>query len=422
MYTAQLSWSTVQYMVAEVQYGGKVTDNMDRRLFATYANVWYAPRTLDAAFTFNPAHPIAKIPGDFKYIVPDFPEIDAYRRFTASLPEIDTPEIYGLHPNADLTFRLKEATAFITTLSDTQPKQAGGGAGRSLDDVVMDKAAELLGKLPADYVEEEYRARIRKLGGLGEPLNIFLYQEIQRLQSVIGKVRSMLNAMQQAIRGEIVMTAELLQAMTDIFDAKVPRSWLFTPGGDEFSWLIPALGMWFASLLERDTQLRTWLTTTRPNSYWMAGFSNPQGFLTAMKQEVTRLHRAQHWALDDVEYYAEVTEMERPDAVRAPPKEGVYVHTTFVEGARWDKHTASLAESEPKKLFAPMPVVFITAVAKGPLKEKMDALGQCYSCPVYRYPTRTERYRILSIPLPSRGISPDAWTLRGVCLLALTLS
>jgi dynein heavy chain len=140
-----------------------------------------------------------------------------------------------------------------------------------------------------------------------------------------------------------------------------------------------------------------------------------------MKQEVTRLHRAQKWALDDVEYYAEVTDMDRPESVRAPPKEGVYVNTTFVEGARWDKHTGSLAESEPKKLYASMPVVYITAVAKGPLREKMDALGPCYSCPVYRYPTRTERYRILSIPLPTKGVPADAWTLRGVCLLALTL-
>ena len=217
------------------------------------------------------------------------------------------------------------------------------------------------------------------------------------------------------------MTAELLQAMADISDARVPRSWLYTAGNDEFSWLIPTLGAWFASLLERDAQLRGWLTAGRPASFWLAGFSNPQGFLTAMKQEVTRLHRAQHWALDDVEFYAEVTDMDSAAAVRAPPKEGVYVHSTFIEGARWDKHAGALAESEPKKLYAAMPVIYITAMAKGPLKEKMDALGPAYSCPVYRYPTRTEKYRILSIPLPCKGTPADAWTLRGVCLLALTM-
>lgn len=421
MYGGLLSWSTIQYMVAEVQYGGKITDNMDRRLFGTYAAHFMAAKVLEPNFLFNPAHPIMKIPMDFKYAVPDLPDVEQYRKYISTFPEIDSPEIFGLHPNADLTFRVKEATAMLATLSETQPKQSSGGSGRSMDDVVMEKAGELQSKLPEDYIEDDYKVKIRKLGGLSEPLNIFLYQEIQRFQAVIARVRAMLTAMQQAIRGEIVMTSELLQAMADMFDARVPRSWLFTPGGDEFSWLLPTMGMWFASLLERDVQLRTWLNNGRPNTYWLAGFSNPQGFLTAMKQEVTRLHRGQSWALDDVEYYSEVSEMDRSENVRSPPKEGVYVHGLFVEGARWDKHSSSVAESEPKKLYAAMPIVHVTAVSSNLMREKRNAMGPSYDAPVYRYPTRTERYRVFNIALPTRHASSDHWILRGVAILCITL-
>merc|ERR1712054_645307 len=35
-----LSWTTIQYMVAEVQYGGRITDDLDRELFVTYAAKW----------------------------------------------------------------------------------------------------------------------------------------------------------------------------------------------------------------------------------------------------------------------------------------------------------------------------------------------------------------------------------------------
>lgn len=34
---------TVQYMVAEAQYGGRITDDLDRELFNTYAAKWFCP-------------------------------------------------------------------------------------------------------------------------------------------------------------------------------------------------------------------------------------------------------------------------------------------------------------------------------------------------------------------------------------------
>lgn len=55
------------------------------------------------------------------------------------MPEKDNPLIFGLHPNADLTFRLKESTEMINTLIDTQPKESSGGSGKSREDEVKEK-------------------------------------------------------------------------------------------------------------------------------------------------------------------------------------------------------------------------------------------------------------------------------------------
>ncbi len=427
IYNGPISWPTVQYIISDCQYGGKITDNMDRRCFGTYTSQWISARVLQPTFKYNPEHPVGKIPGNYLYTIPDINDLEGFRKHISSFPEIDSPEIYGLHPNADLTFRVKEVTALLNTLSETQPKSSGGGGGKSMDEVVKEKAAELLLQVPADYIEEEFVVKIRKLdGGADNPLNIFLFQELQRLQAVIKRVRTMLSAMISAINGEIVMTSELLVAMTDVFDAKVPRPWLYTPGGDEFSWLMPYLGTWFASFKERDAALGGWLNVGRPNSFWMTGFSNPQGFLTSMKQVVTRLHKGQLWALDDVDYMCEVQQEVDGSQVKAPPKEGVFVHGMFIDGARWDKSAGSLAESEPKKLFAPMPVISVTVMTKDLMRLKRNDItgsttggdDKLFSAPCYRYPLRNDRYRVFQVDIPTmKGLHPDHWILRGGALL-----
>jgi dynein heavy chain len=418
LYSGAISWPTVQYMVSEVQYGGKITDDMDRRLFATYAETWMSPRILEPDFTYNPATPIAPIPGAFVYTVFASTEIERYRAVASSFPEIDSPEIFGLHPNADLTFRVKEVTAFVNVMSDTQPKESGGGGGATREDVVMEKASELLKQLPEDYIEDDYMSKIRgKLGGMKIPLNIFLFQEIQRLQRVIARVRNMLTAMQQAIRGEVVMTTELLESINDIYDARVPKSWLYNPGGSEFSWLLPTLGLWFTSLLERDAQNRGWLNSGRPNAFWLTGFFNPQGFLTGMKQEVTRKHKG--WAIDNVVYLTEVTKFDRIEQVRQGPAEGVFIHGLFLDGAGWDKASDTIVESEPKKMFASLPVLHVTGVTKADKAQKRDPSG-FYECPCYKYPARTDRYRIFMVDLPTTTLKPRHWILRGAALLCST--
>lgn len=82
-----------------------------------------------------------------------------------------------------------------------------------------------------------------------------------------------------------------MDSINAIFDARVPYRWVYDPTGAEISWVIPTLAKWFNDLIERNKQLNDWLKNTRPPTFWLGGFFNPQGFLTAMKQEVTRMHK-----------------------------------------------------------------------------------------------------------------------------------
>jgi dynein heavy chain len=434
-----LSWSTIQYMVSEVQYGGRITDDMDRELFNTYANRWLCEQALKPGFSFlGPTPVITDMAATDGYSLPTDEGFDIaiYKSFIEKIPNVDSPSIFGLHKNADLTYRQLEASMLLSTIAETQPKDgsassSGGGVQKSRDEIVKDKAKELLSRMPKDFIDDQVRVQVGKHKGppgtsdkgFQAPLNIFMFQEIQRIQRVIGIVRTNLSSLVMAIDGTVVMTPELMDDLNMIYDARIPRSWTHDASGAEISWLTPSLGSWFTGLLDRVNQLTTWLDNGRQamKGYWLTGFLNPQGFLTAVRQEVTRQHKKDSWALDDVVTHTEVIGYDI-EKVRDVPDEGQNIYGLFLEGAKWNRFEGRLDESDPKKLFSQMPVIHVTAVTA---KEKKAKTGGDYGphgpyeCPVYKYPKRTDKYLIFRMNLKTQE-NPDHWKLRGVAMLCST--
>ena len=95
-----------------------------------------------------------------------------------------------------------------------------------------------------------------------------------------------------------------------------------------------------------------------------------------------------------------------------------------MDGAAWSIPEGTIVESQPKKLFSNMPVLYVTAHYK--VNRKMAPTGidygpfGPYECPVYKYPSRTDRYKIFTVLLPSKDSRPLHWVLRGVALLCTT--
>ena len=55
LYNGPISWPTVRFMVSEVQYGGKITDSLDRRLFMVHSALAYAAQELRKCGVFDNA-------------------------------------------------------------------------------------------------------------------------------------------------------------------------------------------------------------------------------------------------------------------------------------------------------------------------------------------------------------------------------
>uniref|UniRef100_A0A673Z5Z6 Dynein heavy chain 5, axonemal-like n=1 Tax=Salmo trutta TaxID=8032 RepID=A0A673Z5Z6_SALTR len=395
-----VNWSCLRYMLGEVQYGGRVTDDLDKHLLNTFTRVWFSESTFADKFCFYKGYTIPKAKN-----VPD------YLLHIETLPLVDSPEVFGLHPNADITYQTNMANEILSTIINIQPKDSGGGGGETREATVQKLANEMLDKLPPDYVPHEVRTHLQKMG-LFQPMNIFLRQELDRMQRIIGCVRSTLTDLKLAIDGTIIMSEDLRDALDSMYDARIPKLW------QKISWDSATLGFWFTELLERNQQFHTWISSGRPHQFWLTGFFNPQGFLTAMRQETTRMNLAKGWALDTVVLHNDVTRMMREDVTAPPPDDmgGVYIYGLFLDGAGWDKRNAKLTESPPKVLFTVLPVVHVYAISTLASDAKRQQGISLYSCPVYKKPRRTDLTFIFSLLLRTFQ-SPDHWTLRGVALL-----
>ena len=58
-----------------------------------------------------------------------------YVHYIRSLPINDTPEIFGLHDNANITFAQNETFSLLQGILKMQPKSSSG-AGRSREEVI----------------------------------------------------------------------------------------------------------------------------------------------------------------------------------------------------------------------------------------------------------------------------------------------
>ncbi|KAK7101384.1 hypothetical protein V1264_019771 [Littorina saxatilis] len=358
-------FDAISYMTGECNYGGRVTDDWDRRCLLTILGDFYNPNvTNEPKFKFSPSG---------NYTVPPKGSYDDYIEFIRALPSTQHPEIFGMHENVDISRELQDVKNMFDSVLLTQGGSGGGGGGKT-DEQLQTIATDVLSKLPKDYDIE--RATKKYPVVYEESMNTVLVQEMERFNRLLSIIRSSLVNLQKAIKGLVVMSADLETCAQSLLIGKLPALWMKR----SYPSLKP-LGSYVNDFLERLKFLQTWYDNGKPDQFWVSGFFFTQAFLTGVMQNYARKFTI---PIDKLAFDFEVL-----NTAVGRPEDGAYIHGLFLDGARWDHETGKLGEQLPRVLNEPIPTIWL----KPGMMTEIDTSDKRYKCPVYK---TSERKGVLS--------------------------
>ncbi|KAL7754338.1 hypothetical protein RI367_000319 [Sorochytrium milnesiophthora] len=423
-----IPWDALRYLTGEIAFGGRVTDEWDRRTLNTLLNKYYTPRIMDDSYRFSTSN---------AYYAPPDGDLVSFRTFIDHLPFDEEPAVFGMHPNANISYQVQETKRLVRTVLDVQPRLVSGGGGSSSEESVMSLANSILSAWPEPLVISlptairmtsatkerpksavtETLFRMDESGRMLNSLSTVLYQESVRFNRLLRVVRGSLENLIKAIKGMIVMSAQLELVFNSLLNNEVPAAWAHVA----YPSLKP-LSSWVQDFHARVQFMNDWIVKGQPRTFWLPGFFFPQGFLTGVFQNHARKYSIPIDTLKFTYYIQDEEQLDDYPAEGTPvdDQDGVSCKGLFIEGARWDRSKRLLQDSFPMEMYSTMPLIrFVPRVGTDP---KITSLT--YIAPLYKTSARAGTLSttghstnfVVSVFLPSDK-PVDYWIAKGVALL-----
>eukprot|EP00743_Colponemidia_sp_Colp-15_P013014 GILK01014977.1.p1 GENE.GILK01014977.1~~GILK01014977.1.p1 ORF type:complete len:804 (-),score=66.06 GILK01014977.1:148-2559(-) len=399
-----IPFDVLVFLTGEINYGGRVTDDWDRRTMMTLIKDFIHPKVLKDGYRYSPSETYQMIePGKKSY----------YLDYFATWPINPDPSIFGLHENADITCARNEANAVLATVLSLEAgsSAAGEGTAHTRAQLLTTTAQTILKKIPEPFVLRKFQEKYPT--SYEESMNTVLIQEAMRYNKVLHVMNITLKEFLKGIKGEVGMSSDLEAIGNSLFVNAVPDAW----AKQAYPSLMPLSG-WTDDLVKRLDFIRNWYDNGTPNAFWIGGLYFPQAFLTGTLQNFARKVKE---PIDTIQFAFEMLPATENPSELPAPKDGAILYGLFMEGARWSAADGSIVESNPKELYTNMPPIYFK-----PVVNKPPAAG-VYRCPVYKTLTRAGTLSttghstnfVLPIEIPT-SVDGEHWVKRGVaCLVSL---
>lgn len=366
-----LPWGSLKFLIGDAMYGGRVSDDMDRRVLTTYLQEYMGD------FLFDDCQKFFFSRAGFDYELPELGPLQVYVDSIETLPLVNSPAVFGLHPNAEIGYYTNATKDMWKNLISLQPRKAGGGGGMSREDYITSIAKDIETKVPIesmdvgsyDLMNVRRELSLRSGGDAPTPCQVVLLQELERWNVLVMRMASSLQDLRKALTGEIGMSDELDNLGDSLFNGFLPASWRkLCPNTQK------PLGSWMLHFSRRYEQYDRWLSVGEPAVVWLSGLHIPESFLTALVQTTCRIKQ---WPLDKSTLYTQVTQFTSAENIERL-ESGCYVSGLYLEGAAWDMKEACLVRQEPKVLVTELPILQVIPIEASKLK-----IQNTFKTPVY---------------------------------------
>eukprot|EP00051_Salpingoeca_urceolata_P022681 m.374555 g.374555 ORF g.374555 m.374555 type:complete len:4634 (-) comp20005_c1_seq12:280-14181(-) len=415
-----IPWAALQALLTQTCYGGRIDNDIDRRLLSSFITTFFQESSLGADFELVQADKTTATPS---IKAPPIGTTDQLLDWVSKLPNTQTPTWLSLPANAEVVLLAKRASAFVSQMASLQAATAeaedftgetivGGTQTQSgLTGIphwmreVLTMCEQWLQLLP-DMISVMTRTE----DSIKDPMFRFFEREVTMGSNLLKKVRKDIGAVIDCCNGKIKQTNDLRQLLQDLQHQHVPKGW------QQYS--IPrglAVGLWMLDFVERCTQNESFAqaganpASLRAVEVSLGGLFNPEAYITATRQAVAQ---ANQWPLERLQLQIDCrsSETDLPsDMDRAFKVTGLRLEGAACRGA-----TLSLSTAPYSKL--PLTIFRWNDSGAGSVMG-----GNFVELPVYLNATRGQIVVKVNL-VPGAGTTSDIFYQRGVALLCSGLS
>jgi dynein heavy chain len=395
----KVPYADLRYLYGEVMYGGHITDNWDRRTNATYLKVLIKPKIMEGMnMTLAPGF---RAPDPAKF------DRDAYVKYVEEKLPSEIPQMFGLHPNAEIGYLTTLGEKLFLTIMQCSGA-SGGGGGSKKDTVVKELIVKFTSELPPEFGMIELNLKADALKR--PPYVVVCLQECERMNTLTNLIKLSLEELNAGLLGQLNMTEDMENLASKLFMNMQPPLWVqyaYFSNKDLMTWF-EDLNARIAQLIDYSEEL------VAPPALWISGLFNPMSFLTAIMQVTSR---ATGLPLDDMTLKTDVLNIKDIKEMTVSAENGAYIYGFFLEGAGWEPGRGNdqgyLTDMILKDLHPELPVVHVTSI------EKKDQVTEgMYECPVYVTTARGGTYVFTALmKMESEETDANMWILAGVALL-----